>query len=83
VPWAEPDEKADICQASLCQVEGTYRLPLRQPSSQIAFQHRQYSSEREDIAAFHLESSVMVRFVIRDTFELEPDWQPVGTISAS
>jgi Tol biopolymer transport system component len=51
--------------------------------SQIAFTIARYSSEWEDIAVLHLDSSVMVRFIIRDTFELEPDWQPVQATPAS
>ena len=41
-----------------------------------------YSHTREDIAVLHLDSSVTVRFVIPDSFELEPDWQPVPAIPA-
>jgi len=36
--------------------------------SEIAFTIARYSSEWEDIAVLHLDSSVMVRFVIGDTF---------------
>ena len=50
---------------------------------QIAFTIARYSHDREDIAVLHLDSSVLVRFVIRDSFELEPDWQPVLSTSVT
>ena len=45
--------------------------------TQIAFAVANYANNREDVAVLDLKSSVVVRFVISDTFDLEPDWQPV------
>jgi len=49
--------------------------------SKIAFTVANYSADREDVAVLDLETSVVVRFVIPDTFELEPDWQPTDSQS--
>lgn len=48
--------------------------------SQIAFTIAVYARNREDIAVLSLDSDVVVRFVLRDSFELEPDWQPIAAI---
>jgi TolB protein len=45
--------------------------------SQVAFTTANYDNGREDIAVLDLESSVVLRFVVSNTLELEPDWQPV------
>lgn len=49
--------------------------------SQIAFTIANYSIGREDVAVLDLETSIVVRFVIPETFELEPDWQPTPAIA--
>jgi TolB protein len=45
--------------------------------SQIAFTIANYDNGREDIAVLDLETAVIARFVISDSFDIEPDWQPV------
>lgn len=45
--------------------------------TRIAFTTLRFSSGVEDIAVITLGSPLMVRFVLPDSFELEPDWQPV------
>jgi TolB protein len=50
--------------------------------SQIAFTTANYDNGREDIAVLDLETAVIVRFVISDSFDIEPDWQPVPASTA-
>jgi Tol biopolymer transport system component len=49
--------------------------------TQIAFTMANYVAGREDIAVFNLESSITVRFLTPNTFDLEPDWQPLTETS--
>ena len=50
--------------------------------SQIAFTIANYDNGREDIAVLDLETAVIARFVISDSFDIEPDWQPVPVSTA-
>lgn len=49
--------------------------------TQIAFTVANYAEGREDVAVFDLESSITVRYVTPETFDLEPDWQPLPASS--
>jgi TolB protein len=49
--------------------------------AQIAFTVANYANRREDIAVFDLDSSITVRYVTPETFDLEPDWQPLPATS--
>jgi len=50
--------------------------------AQIAFTTANYHNGREDVAVLDLETAVIVRFVTSDSFDLEPDWQPVPVSTA-
>jgi TolB protein len=49
--------------------------------TQIAYTVASHANRREDIAVLDLGSSITVRYVSPQTFDLEPDWQPVPVTS--
>jgi Tol biopolymer transport system component len=51
--------------------------------TQIAFTMANYASYREDVAVLDLDTSVVVRFVMSDSLDLQPDWQPLSANAGS
>ena len=45
--------------------------------TRIAYTVANYRRGREDIAILNLDDGLVVRFIAADTFDLEPDWQPI------
>jgi TolB protein len=50
--------------------------------TRVAYTIARYSRGSEDIAVLTLGSPVVVRFVIAESLELQPDWQPVAATGA-